>query len=140
LEEQKFRSNYGNTALILFVALSMVLVLTAYYEQEWHLYLFYPFFFFLFPFIYHSYIVYSLSTTQLILNEPFNKKRIDFSKISEVEILEHKKWVRFLYGQPKIYVLLKYNKYDEMHVYPKFPEKFKEALLNNLEEDKEINT
>mgnify|MGYP003126263192 CR=1 FL=1 len=107
-----------------------------YCEQALHQYLLYAFFFFLFPFIYHSFTNYSLATTQLILIEPFNKKRIDFSKIIDVEIKQHKKWVRFLYGQPKIYVLVKYNKYDEMHIYPKFPEKFREMLLHNLEEEK----
>ena len=140
MKEQQFRSNYGNSAIILFIVFSLILGLTAYYEQELHLYLLYPFFFFLIPFVYYSFTNYGITNTQFLLNEPFNKKRVALKDICVVEIKQYKKRIRFLYGQPKIYVLVKYNRYDEMHIYPKFPENFREALFQKLEVGKEVNS
>ncbi|WP_155827671.1 hypothetical protein [Gillisia sp. JM1] len=47
--------------------------------------------------------------------------------------MEKKKWIQILNGKPNRYVSVQFNKFDEIHVFPENPEKFKKMLLKQKE-------
>ncbi len=129
-----FKANYGYNALIMFSLFTPILFYMALNDEHWHFYFLYPFMFYLLPLIYNSRAKYKITAEKLIVEKIFSNKIIPTNRIRRVEILENKKWIQILNGRPKLYVSIKYNKFDEIHEYPENPEKFQELLLNKKTE------
>ena len=124
----------------MFFIFSIIVGLIAYIEGEWNFLLLYPFFFFLIPFIYNKLTNYKVTSSQFILEQPYKKTHIDLRTIKEVEIKTYNNWVHLLYSQPRTYVYLKYNKFDEIKIFPDSINRFTEILLQHMEEKKYTNT
>jgi len=106
----------------------------AFFKIElWYIYAFYPFVFYLLPYIINSRTKYQITAKELSIEKIFNKKVIPTNRIRRVEILENKKWIQFLNGKPDRCVSVQYNKFDEVFVYPDNPEKFRDLLLKYKE-------
>lgn len=130
---EEFKANYGFNALIMFSFFTALFLYVTLKDEHWHFYTIYPFMFYLIPFIYNSRANYKISAEALTVEKIFSKKIIPTNRIRRVEILENKKWLQVLNGKPKLYVSIKYNKFDEIFEYPENPEKFQELLLKHKE-------
>jgi hypothetical protein len=128
-----FKANYGYNALIMLCVLSAILSPVILYDEHWYFYAFYPFVFYLLPYIDNSRTKYQITSKELVIEKIFNKQIISTNRIRRVEIAEKKKWIQILNGKPNRYVSVQFNKFDEIHVYPENPEKFQEMLLKQKE-------
>ncbi len=140
MEAEKFKSNYGFSGIVMFVIFSIIVGIIAYIEGEWNFLLLYPFFFFLIPFIFNKLTNYKVTSSKFILEQPYQRTHIDLQTIKEVEIKTNNNLIHLLYSQPKIYVYIKYNKFDEMKIFPDSPEIFKQIILQYIEDKKVINS
>lgn len=126
---EDFKANYGYNALIMFSLLLCFVVFALLNEGSRHLYMIYPFAYYLLPLFYNSRAKYKITNESLLVEKLFSKKIIPTNRIRRVEILKNEKWIQILKGRPKLYVSIKYNKFDEILEYPENPEKFRDLLL-----------
>ncbi len=126
---EDFKANYGYNALIMFSLLLCFAVFALLNEGSSHLFMIYPFAYYLLPLFYNSTANYKITNESLLVEKLFSKKIIPTNRIRRVEVLENEKWLQILKGRPKHYVSIKYNRFDEIHEYPENPEKFRDLLL-----------
>lgn len=130
-----FKADYSYNALIMYLVLTGVLMYAILNEEHWYFYAFYPVAFYLLPYLYNSRTKYQITAEELVIEKIFNKKIIPTNRIRRVEIVEKKKWIQILNGKPNRYVVVKFNKFDEIEIYPEHLEKFQELLLQQKEAD-----